>query len=204
MFDIHKFCFLHHNLISTFSANTFKRLSKLWKLDVRQNNVVYIDSFIFKSMVLLEILETDIFRMCCLVPSTVSCSGGERFVSSCSDLIGRRIQKVLIWAMGIWGLSGNVLVIYMSFYRSHDKPRTVPKVKAYLFLVLYPGGKYGSVRWPDELLLVNSGNPGCIFYWSVLCLYGCLESTLGLQTVGVYLTVFLAMYPSYTFNTGTC
>ena len=125
---------LHHNLISKFSANTFNRLSKLWKLDVRQNNVVYIEFSTFRPMISLEILETDIFRMCCLVPSTVSCSRGERFVSSCSDLIGGRTQKVLIWVMGIWGLSGNVLVIYMSFYRSHDKPRTAPAARANLSL----------------------------------------------------------------------
>ena len=70
-------------------------------------------------MVLLEILETDIFRICCLLPSTVSCSGGERFVSRCYDLIDRSSQKVLLWAMGIWGLFGNVLVMYMSFYRRY-------------------------------------------------------------------------------------
>ncbi|XP_070175637.1 G-protein coupled receptor GRL101-like [Littorina saxatilis] len=94
-------------------SNIFNPLSKLKNLDVRANQLLRYSKESLHGLVSLEELYTDETKLCCpyFHPSVSRCHSPVDELSSCSDLLGKGIFKVCLWALSVLALVGNMGVL---------------------------------------------------------------------------------------------
>ncbi|KAK6967752.1 G-protein coupled receptor GRL101 [Biomphalaria glabrata] len=105
--------------LTEMTSDMFPEEYKLQVLDLRQLEVKTLTAHIFSSVTVYSHLYTDTFKLCCpqlhngKTPSYVCDAPPDPF-SSCSDLMGESILRVLLWVFGCLAIIGNIVVI---FYR---------------------------------------------------------------------------------------
>ncbi|XP_070198825.1 G-protein coupled receptor GRL101-like [Littorina saxatilis] len=95
--------------LTAIDSNIFNPLSKLTHLDVRANQLRNYSKESLNGLVSLEELYTDETKLCCpyFHPSLSRCYAPVDELSSCSDLLGKGIFKVCLWALAVLALVGN-------------------------------------------------------------------------------------------------
>ncbi|KAH9518628.1 hypothetical protein Btru_005814 [Bulinus truncatus] len=102
--------------ITEMTSDMFPEDYTLQVLDLRQLEVKRLYAHIFTSMTIKAHLYTDTFKLCCpqlhsdKTPSYVCDAPVDPF-SSCSDLMGESILRVLLWVFGLLAVFGNIVVI---------------------------------------------------------------------------------------------
>ena len=110
---------LSHTRIKQLSASTFPVGQKVWHLeilDLRGVDIEEVEPDAFKGLQITSELHCDHFRICCAqirgdgIPEH-TCHAPSDPISSCSNLLGSKVHRILVWVMGVTSLLGNTGVI---------------------------------------------------------------------------------------------
>lgn len=140
---------LSGNAIKMIEREHFRSLSRLESLNVIGNDLLFIESTTFDDLGQLQFVWSDIPRICCLVPSSVTCSAPEYLVSTCQDLLGITSQRVFIWLIGILGALTNSLIVVKYSYRGRRScKKSTSNEKTYNMLI-------ANIALSDVLMNIN-------------------------------------------------
>ena len=110
---------LTSNTIDAIDDQAFEQL-EIQNLFLNGSIVKSFSKDMFKGLNSIEQLVTDEYVFCCIKPSSLSaekCYPQKDEFSSCSDLMRNEALRVLIWLIGLFALTGNVLsLIYRFIY----------------------------------------------------------------------------------------
>ena len=127
---------LHSNIIHQIERNAFKNLPHLLFLDISNNDIIYLNSFMFdtiqSSLKFLDIkfnplfdidigiasrlegikISTNDFKLCCILLQKISdCGKYSPYLSSCSHFLESNTYRFFVWLISIVGISLNLVSI---------------------------------------------------------------------------------------------
>jgi hypothetical protein len=112
---------ISNNQIQTIAGYAFENL-KVENLLINEVSIETFDRNIFYGIEGLELLQTPAYRFCCVRPFNFpeeKCYPEKDEFSSCADLIESRTLQILLWAMGLLSIVGNILsLVYRIRYDS--------------------------------------------------------------------------------------
>lgn len=114
--------------INEIFKTAFYGLKNLKNIYLNNTNLpVFIPNDIFKDIPNLENFFSNKFELCCAVKTwnkkLIRCTPEYSRIKTCSDLIGTRILRILIWIVIFWGCCGNIFTLGLklkTFKRSID------------------------------------------------------------------------------------
>ncbi len=111
---------LSSNRIVSLLGSIWSRTPSLRKLDLRGNPLLIFSGQIL-SRNLVDLL-TDNYFVCCFTSSmTVNCSAKPVYLSSCKDLLSQLQMKMLIWIVGFFSFSINILNIVVRLMKNYER-----------------------------------------------------------------------------------
>lgn len=107
---------LSFTLITGLYKDSFPKNFRLQFLDFRETLILYYGSDSFNGLRIDKYMHTDNFGLCCPEVrganiSDEACLSPDDTISSCSHLVREKVQRVLLWLVGVVAFLGNVTVI---------------------------------------------------------------------------------------------
>lgn len=111
---------------------------------------------VFKNLDKIQKFFGDSFRICCILwkfyGEQVICRPSSNVFSSCSNIIGSRIAKILFWFSGLFATIGNILNFILSFLTIKDSTILYRQILAfsdfltgfYMLSIIYLDQKYSN------------------------------------------------------------
>ena len=109
------------NKINSLESHFCNELGFLSSLYLSDNPLINIAANVFLENLLLVVIRSDWYMVCCVAIGTEDCQPQNQFVSSCSNLISSTAQRVCIMAQGIIVIVGNTGALVVQFTLLHVK-----------------------------------------------------------------------------------